>query len=166
MNVSSAKSAPIDALLRRQWMAFGHDEDKGFLPKHFDLDSRIGDRKRNKGQIQLSIDHLPHQGCLKILPDIDLKIWKALSTAGDQRGKHERCESRDGTDRDLPFQGWVIRKFLGSVLHLKQDAAGSFKKHSPCLREDGLASQSMEKLMAEFLFKLYYLLTERRLGNI
>src|ERR1017187_2477100 len=147
-------------------MALGHDKDKRFLPKRFDQYAGICHGKGGEREVQLPAQNFLDQRDLKILPYIDLKIWKTLSAAADERRKHERSKCRDRAHGDSALQGRVVGQFLCRILHLKEDASGPFEKNRTCFREDGLAAHPVEKLVSKLALELYYLLAERRLGHV
>ena len=78
--------------------------------------------------------------------------------------RNNRCDQvghdgLNGPDGDSPAKARMIAKLSGGVFDLKQNAAGAFEKGCPGFSEDGLAPQAVEKLVADLLFKIHYLLT-------
>src|SRR5271169_606854 len=147
-------------------MVLGNDEHKRFFPKVFHLDVGIGNGAGDNREIQLALEHLSHQGCLKIFPYIDLKIRESLSAPGDELGEKERRQGGAGPDGDLALHGRVVFKLFGGSFHLKEDAPGALKEDDARFREDSLAAHPVKKLVSKLALKLYYLLTKRWLSYV
>ena len=102
----------------------------------------------------------------EVLSYIDLYMRKAFSAQGEQRGQKIGCQRRDRADGDFSFELGVVADLLGCVIDLEQDLAGTFPQSRASLGEHSPATQTMKKLVPEFVFKINNLLTQRRLRHV
>ncbi|MGD1032730.1 MAG: hypothetical protein ABSA05_16500 [Opitutaceae bacterium] len=90
---------------------------------------------------------------------MNLKIRIALLAPFDQCWKYVWSKRLYSAHGNLAFEGRRIAQFLRGILHFEKNSPRSLEKGCPRFRQDGAASQAMEKLVTELLFKIYNLLT-------
>ena len=95
---------------------------------------------------------------LKVLTDINLKVWMPLAATGDQCGQQVRSQRWNRPDRNSPAKGWAVSKLLGRVFDLQEDSFGPFQKDDPSFRGNGFVAQPVKKLVPKLLLKFYNLL--------
>ena len=147
-----------DFLAIREGVSLSYDEQQWFSQEWFNRETRVFDRECHHGEVELTLDHRPHQGVPEVFPGVDQEVRVFGPTLCDQ-GRHQiRHNRRDRTDGDAPVEGRMIAQFLGRIFYFEQNPASAFNKGRTRFGENCLPPQTMKQFMPNLALKIYNLL--------
>ena len=86
----------------------------------------------------------------EIFAGVNQEVGMLGAALGDEGRDQVGHDGRHSADSDATVKGRMVAQFLGGVLDLEEDAAGTFEEGGAGFREDRLAAEAVKQLVADF----------------
>lgn len=83
-------------------MSLPYHEQQWFSQEGFNREARVFDREGHHREVELTLDHRPHQGMPEVFPGVDQQVGVFGPTLCDQGRDQIRHNRRDRTDGNTP----------------------------------------------------------------